>query len=286
MPISDQSGYETGHFSRVFNDIIEPACEKAGYKAVRADQIKETNLIHLDILQKIIDSPIAICDLSSRNPNVLFELGLRQAFDKPVVLIQEQGTPQIFDITPLRYTVYRPELKYREVLEDQLKIKDAIEATVRATSSEKGQGINSLVKLLSISTPARLPENGGADTELEFQVLRAELNQIRTQLRDISLNLSSPQQIAISQSEQKVILDSEISKLNKLADEIERNVSLGLDTKESNIKRSGELHTRIIRLITSSSDVRTVNRLSSLANRVRGIENAAKTTADDNDLPF
>ena len=65
------------------------ASDTAGFKSVRADEVRQTNLIHLDVLQKLIESPMAICDLSSRNPNVLFELGLRQAFDKPVVLVQE-----------------------------------------------------------------------------------------------------------------------------------------------------------------------------------------------------
>ncbi|MGN6898239.1 hypothetical protein ACTHT1_12455, partial [Neisseria sp. P0015.S002] len=81
---------------------ISPACEKSGFRACRADDVKATNLIQLDILKKLIEAPIAICDLSTRNPNVLFELGIRQAFDKPVVLIQEIGTPPIFDITGLR----------------------------------------------------------------------------------------------------------------------------------------------------------------------------------------
>lgn len=83
MPISDPEGYRLGHFQSVFDDLFVPACEKAGYDATRADQVRETNLIHLDVLQRIVNSPMVLCDLSSRNPNVLFELGLRQAFDKP-----------------------------------------------------------------------------------------------------------------------------------------------------------------------------------------------------------
>ena len=86
MPISDPEGYGPGHFRHVYEDIFAPACEKAGFKAVRADDVSETNLIHLDILQKLIESPMAICDLSGRNANALFELGLRESFDKPVVL--------------------------------------------------------------------------------------------------------------------------------------------------------------------------------------------------------
>ena len=119
MPISDPDGYEVDHFRRVYEDLFVPACEKAGFRAVRADATAQSNLIHLDILQKLINSPMVLCDLSARNPNVLFELGIRQAFDKPTVLVQETGTPRIFDISPLRIIDYRPGLRYREAVYDQ-----------------------------------------------------------------------------------------------------------------------------------------------------------------------
>ena len=111
MPIGATEGYEDGHFQAVYEDIIKPAIDQAGYHPLRADEVNRTNLIHLDILQKLIAAPVAICDLSTRNPNVLFELGIRQAFDKPVILIQEKGTPKIFDIAPLRYLEYGKALK-------------------------------------------------------------------------------------------------------------------------------------------------------------------------------
>ena len=67
MPISDPEGYKPGHFQHVFEDLLMPACEKVGYKAVRADQVRETNLIHLDVLQKIIHSPMVLCGPSTLN---------------------------------------------------------------------------------------------------------------------------------------------------------------------------------------------------------------------------
>ena len=170
-----------GHFKRVYEDIFRKSCDIAGYNAVRADQVKQTNLIHLDILQKLISAPMAICDLSNRNPNVLFELGLRQAFDKPTVLVQEVGTPQIFDISPMRYTSYRKELKYREVLEDQIFIADALRATKEAT--EKGEGVNSIVSLLSLKSPATLKEGGENDTNKMLQVLMSELSDLKSVVR-------------------------------------------------------------------------------------------------------
>ncbi|WP_322978009.1 hypothetical protein [Pseudomonas sp. C11] len=156
----------------------------SGYNAVRADDVKATNLIHLDILKKLIEAPVAVCDLSSRNPNVLFELGIRQAFDRPVVLIQEIGTPKIFDITPLRYLEYSKEMKYHEVLKSQRELKDAIEATVTA-DGEVGN-VNSIVKLLALSKSAKIPELKGDKEGLALGVLRAEMQEMR-KLMEISI---------------------------------------------------------------------------------------------------
>ena len=180
MPISDPEGYIPGHFWRVFEDIFVPACAKAGYEAVRADQSKAANLIQLEILQQLISADIVLCDLSSRNPNVLFELGLRQAFDRPVVLVQEVGTQPIFDIALLRYAEYRRARLYHEVIEDQLRIANAITETVKAY--EEGEGVNSLVKILSLTKPATLVEVQESDADPALQIVRAELSELRLEI--------------------------------------------------------------------------------------------------------
>lgn len=180
MPIADVEGYPKGHFNHVYENIITPACELANFKPVRADEVKQTNLIHLDILKKLIESPIAICDLSSRNPNVLFELGVRQAFDKPVVLIQEEGTPKIFDISPLRYLEYCKKMKYHDVLSIQNELKVSIEATFNA-SSTKGS-VNSIVKLLALSSPAKLPNIESNRESLSLDLMQAEIREIKSMI--------------------------------------------------------------------------------------------------------
>jgi len=177
MPIADVEGYPQGHFKHVYENIIIPSCEYAGYNPVRADEVKAANLIHLDILKKLLDAPISICDLSSRNPNVLFELGVRQAFDKPVVLIQEMGTPRIFDIAPLRYLEYSRDMKYHDVLRVQNELKEAIEATIKA-DGEVGN-VNSIVKLLALNSAAKIPELKGGKEGLALEVMHAELRELR-----------------------------------------------------------------------------------------------------------
>lgn len=185
MPISDADGYDKGHFSRVYEDIIKPAVAKTEFLVTRADEVKETNFIHLDILKQLIDAPIAICDLSSRNPNVLFELGIRQAFDKPVVLIQEAGTPKIFDIGPLRYLEYSKNMKYRDVLKTQTELTESINATNKAEG--KQGNINSIVRLMALSNPAAIPTLEGDNKEaFAIDVLQSQMSDIR-KMMEISM---------------------------------------------------------------------------------------------------
>ncbi|GLQ32856.1 hypothetical protein [Litoribrevibacter albus] len=185
MPISDADGYDKGHFERVYEDIIKPAVSNTEFTSRRADEVKETNFIHLDILKQLIDAPIAICDLSSRNPNVLFELGIRQAFDKPVVLIQEKGTPKIFDIGPLRYLEYDKGMKYHDVLKTQKELTDAIIAT-KAAEGQQGN-VNSIVRLMALSNPASIPTLEGDNKEaFAIDVLQTQLNDMR-KMMEISL---------------------------------------------------------------------------------------------------
>jgi hypothetical protein len=54
MPITDPEGYVKGHFDHVYQDIVKSACRQAGFTPIRADEVKQSNLIHLDILQKLL----------------------------------------------------------------------------------------------------------------------------------------------------------------------------------------------------------------------------------------
>lgn len=192
MPIADHPDYKQGHFKRVYEDIFKPACKAAGYNPVRADDVAQTNLIHLDILQKLLESPMAICDLSTRNPNVLFELGLRQAFDKPTILVQEVGTPQIFDINLFRYTQYRNGLDYRDVLADQKSIQKVLEDTKIAVQEKRS--VNSIIKLLSI-TEAKLHDPSNFSETEYFNILINEISSIKSQINLAKENIDIPKKI-------------------------------------------------------------------------------------------
>ncbi|OBU27117.1 hypothetical protein C0Z01_15150 [Photobacterium kishitanii] len=152
MPISDMDGYEKGHFDRVYKHLIIPACVKAGYKAVRADDVDKSNYIVVDIMTKVANADMAICDLSGKNPNVMFELGFRQAFNLPTVLLKDKKTSSIFDIQGLRYTTYDESLRIDQV---EMHI-NLLASAIQSTSEPTTHDILSLVQLISIK-PANLP---------------------------------------------------------------------------------------------------------------------------------
>jgi len=151
MPIADHEDYDNGHFSRVYNHLIKPACEKAGFSAIRADDAKASHMIMFDILKNIIDCDMAICDLSSKNANVFYELGLRQAFNKKTILITDGRTNTPFDITGFRYVKYSDTLRIDSVESDI----DEIAAMLTETDIAPEEDVNSIVKLLKIQ-PAEI----------------------------------------------------------------------------------------------------------------------------------
>ena len=71
-----------------FQQIYEPAIKKAGLLAVRADaDIFGTGKIIDQIWSGINAAKVLVAELTTRNPNVFYELGLAHALNKPVVLV-------------------------------------------------------------------------------------------------------------------------------------------------------------------------------------------------------
>ncbi len=170
MPISDQEGYEKGHFKRVYEHLIKPAVIKAGLKPVRADDEYKTNNIVLDIIRKIIESEHVICDLSAKNANVFYELGMRQAFDKSITLIKDNKTPRVFDVSGIRTIDYDESLRIDTVQSKIEEIATSIQQTLAHKDSDSIE--NSVIKQLAIKAakPAEATEIS-SDTQLILERL-------------------------------------------------------------------------------------------------------------------
>jgi hypothetical protein len=101
MPFSDPVGSYYDH-------IYKPAIEKAGLKPVRADtEIFGTGKIIDQIWRGITESRVLVAELTGRNPNVFYELGLAHALKKPVVLVSADENDVPFDLRHIRVIIYK-----------------------------------------------------------------------------------------------------------------------------------------------------------------------------------
>lgn len=90
-----------------YEKIYKPAIEKAGLTPVRADaDIFGTGKIIDQVWTGINAAKVLVAELTSRNPNVYYELGLAHALKKPVVLISSNEEDVPFDLHHIRVIYY------------------------------------------------------------------------------------------------------------------------------------------------------------------------------------
>lgn len=132
MPIAGMTGYSESHWTKVKNIIIEATAQVKGYDfktKIVSESDGEINVIHKRIIQNLYNSEIVICDISGKNPNVLFELGMRLAFDKPTILIKDDNTDFIFDTGVIEHIAYPKSLSYPEIVEFKKELATRIKTT-------------------------------------------------------------------------------------------------------------------------------------------------------------
>jgi len=83
-----------------------PAIEEAGLQAVRADSIFLPSAIMPDIWRLLSEARVLVADLTGRNPNVFYELGLAHALQKPVILVANNLDDVPFVLRGLRVLSY------------------------------------------------------------------------------------------------------------------------------------------------------------------------------------
>jgi hypothetical protein len=86
----------------VLDFIIRPAAEDLGLQAIRADELAEPGQITLQIIEHVLRARALVADLTGSNPNVFYELAVRNAARLPVALIAQEGEPLPFDTAQMR----------------------------------------------------------------------------------------------------------------------------------------------------------------------------------------
>lgn len=101
-PIGEDGSPERKRSDGILKAIVQPAAAAHGLRAVRADAINDPGTISAQIVEHLINAKVVVADLSGGNPNVFYELAVRDAKQMPTAMIAELGTNLPFDKAPER----------------------------------------------------------------------------------------------------------------------------------------------------------------------------------------
>lgn len=127
MPFSKSSPKHTKEYwDNHYNNFLQPLIKSASLEPYRAYPLR-SDIIE-QIIKDLITAPIVLADLTDANPNVYWELGVRQSFKHGTITIAEQGTSLPFDIGSKGTLSYDPEQStlYTENVEFVTHLNEAI----------------------------------------------------------------------------------------------------------------------------------------------------------------
>jgi hypothetical protein len=134
-----------GWLDDYYQDIYCPAIKSAGLVPHRADDLFRPSTIVNDIWLYTKKARLVLADLSGKNPNVFYELGLAHALAKPAILVAESMEDVPFDLRALRVLVYDKNAPdWGDILREKVKnsidevLKVPAEAVLPAFLDKKG----------------------------------------------------------------------------------------------------------------------------------------------------
>ena len=153
--------------------LYSVAIKDAGLTPTRTtDLFRSSNIVN-DIWSFITDAAVLLADLTGKNPNVFYELGLAHAAKKPVVLITENMDDVPFDLRGLRVHEYTPRLTGWDT-----DLRAKIRASLLETLESPSQFV--LPTFLQISSSS---EPTVTADELRFLRLEQDMASLRAQVR-------------------------------------------------------------------------------------------------------
>lgn len=229
MPIADTSGYPNGHWQDVYS-ILKESAISAGFNPNLVSFDSDVGVIQKRIIQNIYSNPIVICDISSRNANVMFELGMRLAFDKPTIIVKDEDTPYSFDISSIEHLNYPADLRYKTINDFKDKLTEKIKTTFKKSIDDpnfstflKSYGSFEIVDIKEVEVP-------------ESKYILSQINDIKS----LILNNMSPLRLSGGLSDERSRTRFYKIKLNANGKESLKNSSFLIDTlKDSGVIVSG-----------------------------------------------
>ncbi|MDQ3816437.1 MAG: hypothetical protein M3362_01950 [Acidobacteriota bacterium] len=106
-------------FNEVY-EVIKRAANRVGLVCFRVDELYFAESIMDQIFESVVSSGLIIADLTGRNSNVLYEIGIATTLGKEMILLSQSMDDVPFDIRHMRLIIYEHSLKGARELEEKL----------------------------------------------------------------------------------------------------------------------------------------------------------------------
>ena len=140
-----------------YHSIIKPAVQAAGYQCIRADEVQQSGMIDVPMYKLLFEAELVIADLSTTNPNAIFELGVRHALKpRTTIIIAESKFTIPFDATHIavrRYEHLGSSIDYDEAIRMQ-KVLTALIAAIQG-NQDPDSPVYTILYNLNAPTMAR-----------------------------------------------------------------------------------------------------------------------------------
>lgn len=120
----------------IYTEVYKPVCSENGIECWRVDEIARPGSITRDIVEGILDADIIIADLTTKNPNVFYELGIAHSTSNKTIMTAQSKEDVPFDIAAYRVIFYEHTLKGCKKLSESLDlaIKELLAALNRTSN--------------------------------------------------------------------------------------------------------------------------------------------------------
>lgn len=171
-----------GYFDLYWEALLQPAITDAGLKPTRADDPLVSSNVIDDIWRLINEASVVLADLTNKNPNVFYELGLAHAARKPVMLITQTMDDVPFDLQSRRCYVYDVRMpKWPDDLMNR--ITEGLRETLAAPESQ-------ILPTFLLTTPGETHTiTAGEKLVLELQ---QQVSSLANEMRSVRQSLGGP----------------------------------------------------------------------------------------------
>ncbi len=184
MPAEDVDGYPQGHFNRVYEYVIAPACRSAGLLPERINDSLSLSGDLLDVLRNLVESEVVICDLSAQNQNVGYGFAVRQALNLPVVLMKDLKTSGLPVTDEFGFVSYDESLRIDTVQAETNALTEAINKTL----SKKGETHSILNALHPVDDQPSSDSNQGEQKEKAMSIISPLPDYVGDQFTESEIN--------------------------------------------------------------------------------------------------